>query len=101
MVRRVSAGDARARFEELTDEVRDTGEPIIVEKGGQPAVAVVSLQDFDAMERTRQERAAAEFTRLGREAAHERQRPGPTEEETLEAIKRDREAWYRERYGTG
>ena len=78
MVRRVSARDARARFEELTDEVRDTGEPVIVEKEGQPAVAMVSLQDFDALEGSRRERAAAKFTRLGKQAARERQGPGPT-----------------------
>jgi len=51
MTRRVSAREARSRFAELTDRVRYTGEPVIVEKQGQPFVALISLGDLDALER--------------------------------------------------
>jgi prevent-host-death family protein len=99
MIKRVSAREARSHFAEITDRVRYTGEPVIVEKQGQPFVAVVSLDDFDALERLRQEKPATEFARLAAEAAHHTKDPEPTEEEIAEAVKRTREALYRERYG--
>ncbi len=99
MTRRVSSREARSHFAELTDRVRYTGEPVIVEKQGQPFVAVVSIDDLDALEHVRRERAAGEFTRLAAQAAREVQGPEPTEEEIVEAVRRTREALYRERYG--
>ena len=101
MAKRVSAREARARFAELTDRVRYTGEPVIVEKQGQPFVAVVSLQDFDVLERLRSEKAGKDFTRLTVQAAREVDGPEPSEEQIVEAVKRIRADLYRERYGTG
>lgn len=101
MAKRVSAREARARFAELTDRVRYTGEPVIVEKQGQPFVAVVTLDDFDILERLRREKAAAEFTHLASRAAREVGGPEPSEEQIVEAVKRTREALYRERYAAG
>lgn len=98
MAKRVSSRDARANFAELTDRVRYTGEPVIVEKQGQPFVAVVSLDDFDALERLRHQKATDEFTRLAAEAAREDDGE-PSDEEIVESVKQTREAIYRERYG--
>jgi len=47
MTRHVSSREARSHFSELTERVRYTGEPVIVEKPGQPFVAIVSLDDLD------------------------------------------------------
>lgn len=99
MTRRVSAREARARFAELTDRVRYTGEPVIVEKGGQPFVALVSLEDLDALERLRARERQEEFTRRAARAAREAGGPEPSEEEIVRAVKATREAAYRERYG--
>lgn len=99
MARRVSAREARAHFAELTDRVRYTGEPVIVEKQGQPFVALVSLQDFDELERLKGELRAAVFSRRAAESARRAGGPQPTEEEIVEAVKGTREALYRERYG--
>ena len=99
MARRVSARDARARFAELTDRVRYTGESVIVEKQGQPFVALVSLEDFAVLERLRRAERAAEFSRLALQAAQELDGPAPTEEEIIAAVRRTREELYRERYG--
>jgi hypothetical protein len=49
-----------------------------------------------AQARRRQE----EFTRLAARAAREVGGPEPTDEEIVEAVKRTREALYRERYDT-
>lgn len=99
MVKRVSSNEIRARFDEIADAVRETGEPVIVENDGEPTLALVSVQEFDEMERLRRDRAAAEFTRRAREAARDRRGPEPTEDEIVAALKRTREELYRERYG--
>jgi prevent-host-death family protein len=99
MARHVSAREARARFAELTDRVRYTGESVIVEKQGQPFVALVSLEDFAVLERLRHRERDDEFTRLATQAASEVGGPEPTEEEIVAAVKRTREVLYRERYG--
>jgi prevent-host-death family protein len=99
MPRRVSAREARARFAELTDRVRYTGDSVIIEKQGQPFVAVVSLEDFARLERLRRDERAAEFSRRAARAAREGTGPEPTEQEIEAAVKRTREELYRERYG--
>jgi prevent-host-death family protein len=100
MAKHVSAREARARFAELTDRVRYSGESVIVEKQGQPFVAVVSLDDLALLERLRRDERAARFSRLAAEAAGAAGGPEPTEEEIAAAVKRTREELYRERYGT-
>ena len=99
MARRVSAREARAHFAEITDRVRYTGEPVIVEKQGQPSVAMVSLSDFDILERLRRQKAAGDFTHLAGQAAREAGGPEPSEEEIVESVKSARKGLYRERYG--
>ena len=98
MIKRVSAREARSRFAEITDRVRYTGEPVIVSKQGQPFVAVVSLDDLDALERLHREDGMREFTRLSARAARETG-VEPSEMEVVEALRQTREALYRERYG--
>ncbi len=99
MTTRVSAREARARFAELTNQVRYTGEPVIVEKQGQPFVAVVRVDDLDALERLRARERQAEFTKLAARGANEASGPEPSEEEIVQAVKETREAIYRQRYG--
>ena len=99
MSTRVSAREARARFAELTNQVRYTGEPVIVEKQGRPFVAVVRVDDLDALQRLRARERQAEFTKLSARAAGEAPGPEPTEEEIVQAVKETREAIYRDRYG--
>lgn len=98
MVKRVSAREARAHFAEITNRVRYTGEPVIVEKQGQPSVALVSLGDFDILERLRREKAAGDFARLAGQAAREAGGREPSEEEIVESVKRTREEPYGDRY---
>ena len=99
MVRRVSDREAGMHFGEIADRVRQTGEPVIVEKHGESVVALVSLTDLDELERLRAEQRAAAFSRHAAEAAREAEGPEPTDEEIVEAVKRTREELYRERYG--
>ena len=100
MAEHVSAREARARFAEITDRVRYTGEPVVVEKQGKPFVAVVSVDDLDALERLRSLERDATFVRAGAAAAQKQQGEEPTEEDIVEAVKATRESLYRERYGS-
>lgn len=95
----VSAREARARFAEITDRVRYSGESVIVEKQGKPFVAVVSIEDFALLERLRRDEGITEFSRLAERAAREGGGPEPTEEEIVAAVKRTREDLYLGRYG--
>jgi len=98
MTQRISAREARSRFAEITDSVRYTGEPVIVEKQGRPFVAVVSLDDVDELERLRAEQRAMLFTQAAARAARKHE-PEETDEEIVAALKETRESLYRERYG--
>jgi prevent-host-death family protein len=100
MIKRMSAREARARFAELTDEVRYTGEPVIIEKQGRPFVAVIRADDLEDWDRLRRQRSFAKFTRLAREAALKDPLPELTEEEIVQAVKATREEIFRERYGS-
>lgn len=99
MIRRVSAREARARFAELTDRVRYTGEPVIVEKRGQPFVALISLGDLNALGRLRARQRQEDFSWRAARAAREAGGPEPSEEEIIQMVKATREAAYRDRYG--
>jgi prevent-host-death family protein len=99
MPKRVSAREARARFAELTDRVHYTGERVIVEKQGRPFVALVGMEDLDALERLRVRERQAEFARRAAAAARESGGPEPTEQQIVEAVKGTRESIYREHYG--
>jgi prevent-host-death family protein len=100
MARRISARDARAHFAELTDEVRYTGEPVIVEKQGRAFVAVISIDDLERLERFRKESPRQTLT-LGKDEATKEYylRPEPEDEEIVQEVKRTREELFRERYG--
>jgi len=47
----VSATEARVHFGEVMQRVEDTDEMVIVERGGRPKVAIISIKQLDALER--------------------------------------------------
>jgi prevent-host-death family protein len=98
IMKRISARQARSSFAEITDRVHYTGEPVIVDKQGQPFVAVVSLEDLDEVRRLRASRRQDEFTRLAAAAAREHSGSEPSDDEIVNSVKRTREAIHRERY---
>ncbi len=92
MTKRVSAREMRAHFADITDRVRYTGEPFILEKQGQAFAALVSLEDFEKLERVRAEEKAAAFSQRAAHAAREAGGPEPTEQGIVEDVKSTREA---------
>jgi hypothetical protein len=74
----------------------------VVEKQGQPFVAVVSLNDFDILERLRRDNALTEFNRLASLAsADETDAAESIEDDIVAAVRHTRQALYNERYGRG
>jgi prevent-host-death family protein len=64
--RTITATEARVHFGELMRQIADSGETIIVERGGKPVVAVLSIDDYrrlqcDAGERDRARERLREF----------------------------------------
>jgi prevent-host-death family protein len=49
--RHISATEARVRFGELLDAMRDRGETVIVEKSGEPRAAVVPIAEYRRLTR--------------------------------------------------
>jgi prevent-host-death family protein len=47
----VSATKARVHFGEVMQRVEDTDEMVIVERGGRPKVAIISVKQLDELER--------------------------------------------------
>ncbi len=53
MSKRVSAAQAESGFSDLMSEVADGGQRVIIERGGRPVAALVSVDDLELIERTR------------------------------------------------
>jgi prevent-host-death family protein len=49
--RHISATDARVRFGELLDAIKDRGETVIVEKSGEPLAAVIPISEYRRLTR--------------------------------------------------
>ena len=47
----LSSTDARAQWAEVIDRVRVGGDRVVVQKNGRRMVAVISIEDLDALER--------------------------------------------------
>lgn len=55
--RRMAVAEARQRFSRILDDVRETDEPVIIEKSGVPVAAVVPLTVLDRDRRWAADRA--------------------------------------------
>ena len=55
--RRMAVAEARRRFSRILDDVRETDEPVIIEKSGVPVAAVVPLTVLDRDRRWAADRA--------------------------------------------
>jgi prevent-host-death family protein len=64
MVRVVLAPDVVERFDEVADAVRDTNEPVIVERDGTPQLVLLSPDEFERLRRQDAERAWAVIERV-------------------------------------
>lgn len=94
----VAATWARTHFGQLMREVVRTREPFIVERDSIPTVVILSVPEYEQLQR---QAAWYRFYELSRQAGLEAEEEGLTEEKVqagIEAIKRQ---VYAERYGQG
>ncbi|MGD8626580.1 MAG: type II toxin-antitoxin system Phd/YefM family antitoxin [Anaerolineae bacterium] len=94
MRRIVSATEARIRFGELMRQAVDSHEPITVERGGQPHVVVLSVEEYERLLRNQQEQG--DWRDLVRQARAQIQadlgeRALPPAEEILAQIREERD----------
>ncbi len=47
MARTVSAREARSSLDDLLQSVRDTREPVVIDRGGEPVAVVINPEDFE------------------------------------------------------
>jgi PHD/YefM family antitoxin component YafN of YafNO toxin-antitoxin module len=100
MTKRLTMDQIRDDIEAISEEIRAAGEPVIVERAGEAVVALVSLEDFDALHRLRRAERLDHFSRRAVEAARSVAETDVTEDELVRRLKETRAALYRERYGS-
>ncbi len=107
---KLSAPEAQQSFSELIERVSTSHERFIVEKDGQPVMAMLSMQEYVALmqeaEAHQHEKAEAEkaanrrwLYEAARAAGAEYERFGISEEQALEMLDEVRAELYREHYG--
>jgi prevent-host-death family protein len=64
MLKTVSTSDLRAQIRRVFDEVSYGQAEYIVEKFGEPAAAIISMEDFRLLEETKRQQAAASLRDL-------------------------------------
>jgi prevent-host-death family protein len=95
-VHTIPASEARVHFGEVLRRAYAGKEHIIVEKGGLPIAAIISMQDY---EKYRNFLALERFRSLNRALNREVLDRGLNEEQLLEELKATRRAVFEERYG--
>lgn len=106
---KLSAPEAQQSFSELIERVSTSHERFIVEKDGQPVMAMLSMQEYVALmqeaEAHQHEKAEAEkadrvrrFREFARAAGAEYERLGISEEQALEMLEESKAEVYREQY---
>lgn len=88
--RTVTATEARVHFGEMLRIVRDQGGTVIVERGGEPQAAIISIEDLRELQRHKpqpmENNWAERMTEVHRRIAEKWQGPGLTAEEVDDMI---------------
>ncbi|GEM_PF-1591775 len=98
----IEAVQAQHNFDDLFQRASQ-GELVIVEKEGSPAVAMISIAEYETLiqrrEQAEQEERLRRFEQAARAIGEEVERLGITEEQMMEELEKTREEVYREFYG--
>lgn len=87
----IGATEARNHFSELLKRVHKGKEHLVVEKGGIPVAAVISIREYEAFQRWQAHEA---LETLGREMAKKAEQMGLDEEKLIASLEEDRRAIY-------
>jgi prevent-host-death family protein len=92
----IGATEVRNRFGQILKEVHRGEKHYVVEKGGIPVAALISMQEYEEF---RQWLAQKLHHQLGRALGVEFRRQGISEEKLIEDMEQDRKAIYEQTYG--
>ena len=90
LTRRISAKEARNNFSDLLGRVRNSSDPVIVEKKGRPFAVLISSEDFARFQTIAKER----FFEIAREIQQDNNDADPDEvlrdvTEAVDAVRRE------------
>ncbi|RME44372.1 MAG: type II toxin-antitoxin system Phd/YefM family antitoxin [Caldilineae bacterium] len=97
MERVVSATEARTRLGELMRRVAENQETVVIERGGQPYVAVISLEEYERLqrgtERNTWQEALRRLLQVGAEIRAAREEASlPPPDEVIREMREERDA---------
>ena len=93
----MAATDVRNNLGKLLHEVYRGDKHVMVEKGGIPVAALISMKDYEEFRRWL---AQDLHQQLGRELGAEFKRRGITEEKLIDLMEEERKAGYEQQYGS-
>jgi prevent-host-death family protein len=97
-IRTVTATWARTHFGEIIRNTVTTGERFVVERDSIPVVVILSVSEYEGLQR---QAAWSRFHELSRQAGLEAEEEGLTEAEIQAEIEAVKQQVYAERYGRG
>ena len=105
MPKTIPATTAHRNFAELIKRTYSGKEHFIVERGGLPVVAIISMAEYESLMQERERHEQDKQKRLKRFQEHARafgaevERRGITEEQLMAELEKDRQEVYEEYYG--
>lgn len=97
----IRSTDVQRKFGDVVKRAASGQEHIIVERDGLPVIAIISMAEYDAFIREREQRQARlkRFEASARAIGEEFERLGLSEDEVLESLEATRQQLHEERYG--
>ena len=92
----VKASEGHRAFGKLLRRVYQSGEHLIVERGGFPVAVLMSYQEYEKLGR---ERALRAFERFSRSLGREIEKQGLTEDQLLKELEESKQEVFEEQYG--
>ncbi len=99
MQKTISATEARVHFGEVLDQVEQSGARFVIERGGKPAAAIISVLELEKLGKVKLDvEALIERVRLNREAiaewraVHRPGEPFPDPAEMIHEMREERDA---------
>jgi prevent-host-death family protein len=95
----VSATEVQRHFREVLRRLHDEGGPLVIERDGVPAAALVPMEELEQMQKVLASENLRRFDELRASLRDAAEDQGLTEEMLLEQMRETRRTLYEERYG--
>jgi len=95
----VSATEVQRHFRDVLRRLYEEGGPLIIERDGVPAAALVPMEELEQLQKARIAENLRRFDELSNSLRDAAEDQGLTEEMLLEQMRETRRTLYKERYG--